>query len=215
MTNGSDHAIFILNSLLKTCRILLWYRFHESRNVRNTVSMFSSTVDFSFVTPESNVCRCSYNWEFMVCGLQNVCTKVLKCHLLFSSFMVFCCMFLWFLCEERKRGYASISGALSLYVEILLSQYIPQKGRAFGSLALVLDVCPKPQWHASKINHCYAFQNYTLLEFTMPSMQNAAPGTKSMKFQDGLNPFAPFLSRPVSFIRSVDTTSFFILLDYI
>ena len=39
----------------------------------------------------------------------------------------------------------------------------------------------------------------------MPSMQNAAPGTKSMKFQDGLNPFAPFLSRPVSFVRLICT----------
>ena len=37
----------------------------------------------------------------------------------------------------------------------------------------------------------------------MPSMQNAAPGSKSMKFQDGLNPFAPFLSRPVSFFNLI------------
>jgi hypothetical protein len=32
----------------------------------------------------------------------------------------------------------------------------------------------------------------------MPSFQNAAPGGKSMKFTDALNPFTPFLAQPVS-----------------
>jgi hypothetical protein len=31
----------------------------------------------------------------------------------------------------------------------------------------------------------------------MSSYQNAAPGSKSMKFADALNPFAPFLANPV------------------
>eukprot|EP00980_Cylindrotheca_fusiformis_P028608 scaffold22620_cov131-Cylindrotheca_fusiformis.AAC.3 len=40
----------------------------------------------------------------------------------------------------------------------------------------------------------------------MSSMQQSAPGSKSMKFQNGLNPFTPFLSRPGEELEGAEKT---------
>ncbi len=59
------------------------------------------------------------------------------------------------------------------------------------AIVLVLEVRPL-NWKVVKV----------VGTAVMPSLQNAAPGAKSSKFQ-ALNPFTPFLAQPVRYQRMI------------